>query len=141
MWAAFAPDERTKRGELGTDQCVIDEKHFFVRGRIEIPVLDTGEVFAWLAWVEVSPSDFVRMSNVWTVAGREKKSPLCEGSVANELPIYGSPTLGLTAKLHTRPVGVRPLVEVTGAHELVNEQRNGISSHQVQEIANKLMGV
>jgi hypothetical protein len=140
MWGALTPDERSKRGELGTDQCVIDEKHFFVRGRIEIPVLDTGEVFAWLVWVEVSPSDFARMSKVWTVAGREKTSPMYEGRLANELPIYENPTLGLTAKLHTRTVGVRPLVELTGTHELANEQRNGISSHRVQEIADKLMG-
>ena len=72
MWAALAPDEREKRGELGTDQCVIDEKHFFIRGRIEIPVVDTGGLFAWLVWTEVSVDNFLTMSDLWTVEDREK---------------------------------------------------------------------
>jgi hypothetical protein len=119
---------------------VIDEKHFFVRGRIEIPVLDGTDPFAWLVWVEVSPDDLVRMSDLWEVEGREKSEPSYEGCLANELPIYQNQTLGLAVKLRTRPVGQRPLVEVIGNHKLLDEQKNGISSHRVQEIADKLLG-
>jgi hypothetical protein len=134
----LVPDEREKRGELGTDQCVIDEKYFFIRGRIEIPVAGTEDLFAWLVWVEVSVADFMTMSDLWTVVGREKKSLPYDAHLANELSIYEGPTLGLAVRLRTRPVGDRPFVEITGDHELRNEQQNGISFHRVQEIADKL---
>jgi hypothetical protein len=139
MWAALAADEREKRGELGTDQCVIDERHFFIRGRIEIPVVDTGDLFAWLVWIEVSVKDFLTMSDLWTVEDREKKSLPYNGHLANELRIYEDRTWGLPVRLLTRPVGDRPFVEVTGNHELKSEQTNGVSSHRVQEIADKLL--
>jgi hypothetical protein len=42
----FADAERTRRGELTSDQCVIDHQHFFVRGPVEIPVLDDDNPFA-----------------------------------------------------------------------------------------------
>jgi len=139
-WAAMAQHDREKRGELGTDQCVIDEERFFIRGQIEIPVVDVKDVFAWLVWIEVSAQDFGRMSKLWTVAGREQKDPSHSGVLANELAIYEEQTLGLKVKLHTRPVGERPFVEVVADHKLRDEQRDGISSHHVQDIADKLMG-
>jgi hypothetical protein len=139
MWAALEPAEREKRGELGTDQCVIDEKHFFVRGRIEMPVVETRDLFAWLVWVEVSKSDFARMSNLWTVKGREAKEPTYNGLLANELPVYENETFGLAVKLHTRPVGQRPFIEVVAEHRLRDEQKDRISYHRVQEIADKLL--
>lgn len=139
VWAAMIPDEREKSGELGTDQCVIDEKHFFVRGRIEISVASKADPFAWLVWIEVSVVDFLAMSDLWTAVGRENKSLPYSGHLANELSIYERPTLGLAVKVHTRPVGVRPFVEITDDHELRYEQRNGISSHRVQQIADKVL--
>jgi hypothetical protein len=35
--------ERTKRCQLGSDDCVIDEQEYYVRGCIEIPVHGTDE--------------------------------------------------------------------------------------------------
>ena len=138
-WADIAPDQREGRGELGTDQCVIDDKQFFVRGRIEIPVVDTKQTFAWLVWVEVSPRDFFSMSELWKTIGREKKAPIYDACLANELQIYESSILGVSVKVHTRPVGERPFFVVTGDHQVGNEQRNGISSHHVQQIADILL--
>jgi hypothetical protein len=138
MWAALVPDEREKRGELGTDQCLIDENHFFIRGRIEISVTDIVDPFAWLVWIEVSAIDFLTISELWNVIGRETKSLPYDGHLANELSIYERPTLGLAVRPRTRPVGNRPFVEVTDDHVLRNEQRNGISPHRVQQIADSL---
>jgi hypothetical protein len=139
MWTALPETERTRRGELGTDQCVIDDQYFFIRGRIEIPVTDTGDVFAWLVWVRVSADNFTSISDLWTVAGREKESPLYDGCLANELSSYSQATLDLAVRVHTRSVGERPFIEVIGDHQLGDEQRNGISSHHVQQIADKLL--
>ncbi len=138
MWAELSPDERAQRGEAGTDQTVIDERHFFVRGRIEDQITETGETFSWLVWIEVSANDFLKMSDLWTVEGREKKVEPCDGRLANNLAIYKERTLGLPVKLHTRPVGVRPFVEVLADHQLRDEQRRGMTLHRVQEIYEQL---
>jgi hypothetical protein len=139
LWAALPRVNHEGHGELGTDQCVMDEEHWFIRGRVEIPVVDGGDRFAWLAWVEVSEDDFLAMSDMWTVEGREKGAPY-KGRLANNLPLYSDPALDLQVRLHTRPVGVRPFIEIVEDHLLRLEQRDGISSHRVQEISDRMQG-
>jgi hypothetical protein len=134
MWAAISVNEREERGEVGTDQAIIDGDHFFVRGRIEINVSDTDDLFAWLVWVEVSKDDFRSIGELWTIKGREKTDPY-KGHLANSLPGYLNSTLGVIVKVHTRPVGVRPFIEIIEDHALRSEQRDGISAHRVQGIA------
>lgn len=134
MWAELSPDEQSRRGEAGTDQTVIDDRHFFIRGRIEDPITETGETFAWLVWVEVSAEDFFKMSELWSIEGRESKAEPYDGELANNLRLYKEPTIGLPVRVHTRPVGERPLVEILGEHELRNEQLRGITLHRVQEV-------
>ena len=78
------------------------------------------------------------MSDLWTVEGREHKAEPYDGRLANNLAIYKVPTLGLAVRLHTRPVGVRPFVEVLVDHQLRDEQRRGMTLHRVQEIYEQL---
>jgi hypothetical protein len=40
-------EEREHRCDLGSDDCVVDEEFFFVRGCIEIPVIGETEPFSW----------------------------------------------------------------------------------------------
>jgi hypothetical protein len=47
-------EEREARCDLGSDDCVIDGEHFFVRGCIEIPVQGETEPFSWGVWVSLS---------------------------------------------------------------------------------------
>ena len=48
---AVPEGQRDDRCSLGSDDCVIDGQHFFVRGCIEIPVHGEGEPFSWGVWV------------------------------------------------------------------------------------------
>ncbi len=73
------------------------------------------------------------------VEGRETKAHPFDGRLANDLAMYSNRTLGLRVKLHTRPVRERPFIQVIEDHPLRDEQRGGISSHHVQEIADKLL--
>jgi hypothetical protein len=139
MWAELSPDEQSQRGEAGTDQTVIDDDHFFVRGRIEDPITETDETFAWLVWVEVSADDFLKMSDLWSVEGRETRAEPYDGRLANNLGIYKEPTLGLPVRVHTRRVGERPFVEILGEHLLRDEQLQGITLHRVQEVCHRLI--
>lgn len=75
---------------------------------------------------EISADDFISMSDLWTVEGRETKAKPCDGTLANNLGAYKEPTLGLSVKAHARPIGERPFIEVIGEHQLRNEQRLGI---------------
>ncbi|MEV4296980.1 DUF2199 domain-containing protein [Microbispora rosea] len=124
---------------LSSDQCVIEGKHFFVHGLIEIPVIDTAETFSWGVWVSLSRDNFERMGRLWETPGRESEPPYF-GWLSSELPVYEPSTLNLKTNLHTRPVGQRPAVELepTG-HPLAVEQRTGITSARVRELAELLL--
>jgi hypothetical protein len=119
---------------------VIDNQRFFVLGRLEIPVANSEDIFAWLAWVEVKPNDFFDMSEKWDLSGRENTPPYDAG-LANQLGVYEGATSGLQVRLHTRPVGDRPSIEIIGSHQLAEEQKNGITEARVQEIAHLLTHV
>ena len=53
-------DEREARCQLGTDTCIVDGEHFFVRGCLEIPVHGGPEPFVWGVWVSLSEVNFDR---------------------------------------------------------------------------------
>lgn len=141
-WLAPAPyfdipeAERENRTLLSTDQCIIDDEHFFVLGRLEIPVLDGEEnLFSWNVWVSLSEENFERMSELWETRGREKEPPYL-GWLSTKLPCYGDDTFLLKTNVHTRPVGERPYIELEPTdHALSVEQRNGIMLERVKEIA------
>src|SRR5262245_27847353 len=70
-YEAIPPGEREQRTSLSSDQCVVDDKHFFVLGRLELPVTDGPHPFTWLTWVSLSKKNFLRASELWHTVGRE----------------------------------------------------------------------
>lgn len=145
-WGADAPlyyegipeAERRARCELTDDACIIDGQHFFIRGLLEIPVIDGPEPFAWIVWCSLSQENFERALTMWTKPGREAEPPYF-GWLSTELPGYPS-TLNLKTHVRTREVGRRPFVELEPTdHPLAVEQRQGIPTRRVQEIAERLL--
>jgi hypothetical protein len=134
LWHLIPEEERATRGELTSDQCVIDNQHFFVLGRILIPVNDGSDPFIWMAWVSLSESNFLRASELWETQGRESE-PSYFGWLQSSLP-YEQTTLSLKTRLQTMPVGERPGIWLEDTdHQLAREQRNGITMARVQQIA------
>lgn len=124
---------------LSSDQCVINAQHFFVKGLIEIPVQDGGDVFSWGVWVSLSRENFFRMADSWDTPGREAEEPSF-GWLNTELPVYAPTTVDLKTRVHTRPLGERPYVEVEPTdHPLAIEQRNGITPARVRAIAEAVL--
>lgn len=120
---------------LSSDQCVIHGQHYFVKGLIEIPVIDSDEVFSWGVWVSLSRENFSRAADLWDKPGREAEQPYF-GWLTTDLPVYSPTPLDLKTRVHTRPVGERPFVELEPtAHPLAVEQRTGITLDRVREIA------
>jgi len=134
----IAPEERERRAELSSDQCIIDDEHFFVRGVLEIPVTDGDGPFTWGVWVSLSLKNFERMTELWEMPGREGEPPYF-GWLSTALPCYPD-TLSLKTHVHTRPVGTRPLIELEPTeHPLAVEQRNGITMARVKEIVERVL--
>ena len=137
-WFSLPEAERNSRAELSSDQCIIDGKHFFILGRILLPIKDYEQPFIWLAWASLSEKNFRRAGDLWHEAGREKESPYF-GWLQNSLP-YEPSTLNLKTMVHTRPVGERPIIELEPTdHPLAIEQREGITLRRAQEMAECLL--
>ena len=145
-FAADSPDpyltipteERKARCYLTTDVCVIDDKEFYIRGCLEIPVVDGPRPLVWGVWVSLSQKSFKRVIELWDYNGREEEPPyfgwLCTG-----IPIYPK-TLGLKTQVRIRSFNKRPFIELEPTdHPLAVEQQNGIAMARVREIAAALL--
>lgn len=124
---------------LSSDQCVIRGEQFFVHGLIEIPVIDSDELFSWGVWVSLSQENYDRMAQLWETQGRENEPPYF-GWLSTQLPVYAPTTINLKTHVHTRPVGERPFIELEPTdHPLAVEQRKGITLARVREFADILL--
>jgi hypothetical protein len=138
--AYWSPDLQTdERSVLEQEICIIRAEHYFVRGRVVIPVLDADEEFDWGVWVSLSRDNFRRTCELWESPERTAEPPSF-GWLSTELPAYPSTTVNLKTHVHTRPPGERPLVELEPTdHPLAVEQRTGITLARVREIAELLL--
>jgi hypothetical protein len=127
---AIPPDE--------VDQCVIDGRDFYLRGRIPVPIEGRDDPFIWGVWAEVSPKNFIRTGELWTVEGRETEPPF-PGWLNTAIPLYGD-TINLEVLVHTMPVGRRPHFEIVDEdHPLAIEQRRGITLDRIHQIAEAIL--
>jgi hypothetical protein len=137
-WFAIPELERDRRAVLGSDQCIIDDNQFFIRGCLETPILDYKDPFVWGVWVSLSEASFARIGELWETEIRDNEPPFF-GWLCNELSVYPS-TSGLKTKVHLRNKGVRPFVELEPTdHPLAVEQRKGIRLQRIEEIASTLL--
>jgi hypothetical protein len=135
--AAIPEPERGWRTVLTPDQCIIDQRQFFLRGRIVIPVLNHDEPLIWGVWARVSQADFLRANDLWKVEGRERE-PAYTGWLNTEIPLYKG-TMNMELRVHTQVIGRRPHFEIVDPrHPLAVEQREGIPLRRVQRIAEEI---
>jgi hypothetical protein len=130
-------EEREQRCELSSDWCIIDREQFFIRGSLEIPVIDSSEPFVWGAWVSLSERNFKRYLELYEEQGREQEEPffgwLCS------MP-SGYPERDIKTMVYLRPVPNRPYIELEPTdHPLSIEQREGITLERVQQILEELI--
>jgi hypothetical protein len=135
---AIPKEEREARCSLGTDDCVIDEKWFFGRGCIEIPVHGESEKLSWGVWVSLSENSF----NQW-IACFEAKQRCHIGPFFGWLNAWLKPypeTINLKTCVHLRDNGIRPYIELEPTdHPLAIEQREGVSKSRVAEIYTQMV--
>ena len=140
-YVALSDDERKTRAVLSSEQCIIEQEQFFVRGCNEIPIRGTDGVFLWGVWAKVEDQVFDAISEHWDMEGRETKVGPYEGLLANSLSLYPR-TLDLKVKIQIMPVGVRPLFRIEDVdHSLAIEQKYGITPEHAQEYSCHLLRI
>ncbi len=138
-WRALVPEnEFATRVELNADQCVVDEKQFFVRGNIEIPILGHAEPLSFSVWSSLNLDSFLHMCDRWDAADRGSDAPYF-GWLCSPISVYPS-TVHLKLSVQSRSPGLTPIFTVEeSAHPLSIDQRQGISIQRWQEIVHHLL--
>ena len=140
--AHWDPERDVADGSLDSDLCVVPnesgEFDYYVRGLIEIPIIDTGRLeeryFGIGAWVSLSAQNFK-----WYVDHPEADD-LAQGGpwfgwLSNSVPVYPQ-TLNLKTNVYLRGDRWRPRLEVQPSdHPLALDQRNGITISHARELS------
>ena len=132
-------EEHDARVDLGSDDCVIDEREFYVRGCIEIPVHGYDEPFIWGSWVSLSEDSFSEFVKYFGEENRSHIGPFF-GWHCCDFGVYEESCVNLKTQIHLRDNGIRPFIELEPtSHQLSVEQREGISRERLVEIYETMM--
>lgn len=130
--------EAEARVDMTQDQCVVDEKYFFIRGHIEIPILDFHEPLSFSVWSSLSEKSFLHMCDRWDDVDRDLDPPYF-GWLSSPIWIYPA-TINLKLSVQSRKPGLTPLFTVEpGGHPLALDQHQGISISRWHELAHQLL--
>jgi len=118
---------------LDGDFCVIEERDFFVRGLIHLPIIGAAETFRWGVWGSLSRENFDLLMEKHEDPKRTELPPMFSW-LSTQIAEYPD-TLNLKMYAHVQPLGVCPnfRLELT-EHPLSEEYHKGISPERVKEI-------
>lgn len=123
---AVLEDERSSRIKSTDDLCTIDGRDFYVRGVLEVPVVDHDDEFHWGVWAQVERADFERYVQAWGDDTEDAMEPF-DGRLANRVRAYRD-SEGLRITVRPRGGGTRPALLVRDdGHPLARDQREGIT--------------
>lgn len=134
--------ERGQRIFLTGDVCVIDDRTFYIRALLEIPIRRAWEPFAWGVWVTQSQESFRRYLETFD---QDQTGMGSFGWLGVDLPTYRRTAKGvdiefLKCNVLWGPRRGRPLVELQDSdHPLCADQRQGISWERAIAIAQTAM--
>lgn len=123
MLLAVPPKERRARVQIGSEVAVLDEKHFFIRACMNVPIQGTEAHFTWGLWADVSSRDFFdycELSEKGAVGGPY------QGRLANSLPFYPD-CLSIPVSVQPQSGDQRPLLLTPdGESSLARHLREGM---------------
>ncbi|WP_202845217.1 DUF2199 domain-containing protein [Luteimonas saliphila] len=137
-WRTLVPEsEFSLRVDLTRDQCVVDEKAFFIRGHIEIPIHDQPGSLSFSVWSSLSEKSFLHLSDRWMDQSRAGDPPYF-GWLSSSIPTYPD-TINLKLSVQSRALGLVPLFTVEPSdHPLSLDQQHGISVQRWHELVHGL---
>ncbi len=119
------------RNYLLEDFCVIDNRQFFIRCVLDLPILGSGgKIFSFSTWVALSAQDFDRYGDSFDSPDQSSIGTLA-GTLANRLGSFPE-TLGLACAVRPQKGNLRPLLFIDAdEHPLSRAQKNGITFEQL----------
>lgn len=132
FYFSVPPEERESRVEHTESLCVVDERHFFHRGRITIPIVDYHEDLIFNVWTSISKENFELRNEMWNDIDRAKYGPYF-GWLQTTVPTYGN-TLNIKTMAYESEAGLIPTIKVIeDLHPLKTDQEKGITFKEAFE--------
>lgn len=120
------PNERDQRIKITESLCVVDNEHFFHKGRITIPIIDHTENLVFNVWTSISEENFKKRNDLWEDPNRVNEDPYF-GWLQTIVPTYGD-TINIKTMTYEQGVGLIPAIKVIEEnHPLAIDQQNGIN--------------
>jgi hypothetical protein len=133
-WLDLPESERSARAKKTDDICIIDDREFYVRGCLEIPVADSSEKLVWGVWISVSLESFRYILDRWSAPIAEDEPPRF-GWLCNWVKGYPEPK-EIRCHVFLRSGDLRPRIVLQPSdYPLAVEQHGGITMDRVLEIA------
>lgn len=118
---------------LTADYCAIEDKDFFVRGLIHLPIIGAAETLRWGVWGSLSRENFNKLREMDDNSSRVEL-PAMFSWLSTRLPEYPD-TLSLKMYAHIQEPGLRPNFFLEPSdHPLSQEYHHGITPERVKEI-------
>ena len=136
---AIPTEGRAARVQESGELCVLDGRHWFILGNLDVPVSGSEEFVRWTVWSTLSRENFERACSLWEAEGREAEPPYF-GWLSNDIPGYPS-TLNLPLEVRTGAVGVRPILHIRddADHPLARDHRTGVTVERADELIDAAM--
>jgi hypothetical protein len=140
QWYAIPESERAARAKVSSDLCRIDNEHYFIRGVIEIPLIDApGERFGFGVWVSQAKHNFETYVEHFKDASGI--GPFF-GWLCTRIKYYEALPEQIKTMAHFPSGDQRPLIRLEPAdHALAVDQRDGIRLEKAWEIVHFYMKV
>jgi hypothetical protein len=118
---------------LDEDFCAIENRSFFVRGLIHLPIIGAAATFRWGVWGSLSQQNFETLLKMNDDPRRAELQPMFSW-LSNRISEYPD-TLSLKMYAHIQQPGQRPHFELQLTdHPLTQEYHHGITPERVKEI-------
>ena len=135
--------EFDKRVYLTKDLCSIDNRSFYIRGTLRVPIIDSDESFVWGLWVKQSEESFHRYLESY---GRDQTGEHSYGWLPADFYTDRKwrarhTDSVLKTDVHWVGPGKRPQIRIfeNENHPLAKDQREGISWDRAVELTMKTM--
>jgi hypothetical protein len=118
---------------LNENYCSIEDRDFFVRGVIHVPIVGSTETLRWGVWGSLSRGNFERLVRM-DDDPRHVELPAMFSWLNNRISEYPD-TLNLKMYAHIQKPNCRPHFELESTvHRLSQEYHHGITAERVREI-------
>ncbi len=130
-WTKALEEDRSGASRLTDDLCKIEDRDYFIRCILEMPIHDVDEPFLWGVWVSQSKANF----DLYLETFDSTPDNVTFGYLANRLPGYPD-TLNLELKACWQTDGKsRPILQLRPCdHPLYKDWSGGISWDRAVEL-------